>query len=84
VSDSPCIDSVQRDDEDSVGAEEFSALRHPGYEWVDTRVKLPLSRFSKSATIVVFHKKYGILADTVDDHIVSVERARSGDSVCHD
>ncbi|QCE02925.1 hypothetical protein DEO72_LG8g941 [Vigna unguiculata] len=55
MSDSLCSHSVQRDDEDSVGAEEFSALRHPGYEWVDPRVKLPLSRFSKSATIVDFH-----------------------------
>jgi len=46
-------------------------------------VKLPLSRFSKSVTIVDFCKKYDILADTVDDRIISVERARSGDSVCH-
>jgi len=83
VSDSPCSDSVQSDDEDSVGAEEFSALCHLGYEWVDPRVKLPLSRFSKSATIVDFRKKYDSLADIVDDRIVSVERARSGDSVCH-
>jgi len=35
MSDSSCSGSVQRDDEDSVGAKEFSALRHPGYEWVD-------------------------------------------------
>jgi len=83
MSDSLCSHSVQRDDEDSVGAEEFSALRHPGYEWVDPRVKLPLSRFSKSATIVDFRKKYDILADTVDDRSISVERAMSGDSVCH-
>ncbi|QCE02614.1 hypothetical protein DEO72_LG8g629 [Vigna unguiculata] len=71
--DSPCSDSVQRDDEDSVGAEEFSALRHPGYEWVDPQVKLPLSRFSKSTTIVDFHKKYDILADTVDNRIFGRE-----------
>jgi len=83
VFDSSCSDSVQRDDEDSVGVEEFSALRHLGYKWVDPRVKLPLPRFSKSATIVDFRKKYDILADTVDDCIISVERARSGDSVCH-
>jgi len=46
-------------------------------------VKLLLSRFSKSVVIVDFRKKYDILADTVDDHIISVERAKSGDSVCH-
>ncbi|QCE00853.1 hypothetical protein DEO72_LG7g2144 [Vigna unguiculata] len=69
MSDSPCSDSVQRNDEDSVGVEEFSALRHPGYEWVDPRVKLPLYRFNKSATMVDFRKKYDILADTVDDRI---------------
>jgi len=83
VFDSPCSDNAQRDDEDSVGAEEFSALRHPGYEWVDPRVKLPLSRFSKFVAIVDFRKKYDILADTVDDRIVSIERAKSGDIVCH-
>ena len=32
VSNSPCSDSSQSDDEDFVGAEEFSALRHLGYE----------------------------------------------------
>ncbi|QCE00008.1 hypothetical protein DEO72_LG7g1294 [Vigna unguiculata] len=47
VFDSSCSDSVQRDDEDSVGVEEFSALRHLGYKWVDPRVKLPLPRASQ-------------------------------------
>jgi len=45
--------------------------------------EIPLSRFSKFAAIVDFRKKYGILADIVDDRIVSIERAKSGDSVCH-
>ena len=39
MSHSPCCDNAQRDDEDFVGAEEFSALHHPGYEWVEPRVK---------------------------------------------
>ncbi|QCD96952.1 hypothetical protein DEO72_LG6g1662 [Vigna unguiculata] len=66
-----CIPSalLQRDDEDSVGAEEFSALRQPGYEWVNPRVKLPLSRFSKAADVVAFRKKYDIIADTIDERI---------------
>jgi len=42
VSNSPSTDISQRGDDDSVGTEEFSALRHPGYEWVDPWVKLPL------------------------------------------
>ena len=47
-----------RDVTDFVGAEKFSALRHPGYEWVDPQVKLPLSRFSKFAGIVDYHNHY--------------------------
>ena len=42
MSNSPSTDISQRGDDDSVGTEEFSALRHPGYEWVDPWVKLPL------------------------------------------
>jgi len=83
VSNSPCSDSSQRDDDDSIGTEEFLALRHLGYEWVNSRVKLPLSRFSKSVAVVAFRKKYDIVADTVDERIISIERAKSGDSVCH-
>jgi len=83
MSNSPCSDSSQRDDDDYVGADEFSALRYPGYEWVDPQVKLPLSRFSKSATIASFCKKYDSVADTIDECIVSIERAKSADSVCH-
>ena len=46
-------------------------------------MKLPLSRFSKSVAIVPFRKKYDIVAGIVDERIVSIERAKSGDSVCH-
>jgi len=65
------------------GVEEYAALHYPGYEWVDPRVKLPLSPFTRSAELVALRKWADIRADIVDDRIVSVERVRKGDSVCH-
>jgi len=75
--------SSSRDSDHVVSAEELSALRHPGYEWVDPRVKLSLSRFEKSSTIAALCKKVYMKASIVDEHIVSMKRAKSGDSVCH-
>jgi len=71
------------DSDCAVGAEEYAALHRPGYDWVDPRVKLPLSRFTRSAELAALRKRADIIADTVDERIVSVERVRRGDSVCH-
>jgi len=46
-------------------------------------VKLSLSRLCKSATITTFRIKHNIIANTIDKRIISIERAKSGDSVCH-
>jgi len=63
------------------GVEEYSTLHYLGYEWVDPRVKLPLSRFTRPAALAALRKWADIIADTVDDRIVSIERVRSEDSV---
>jgi len=83
---SHCTSSAnsKRDSNHVVGAEDFSVLRHPGYEWVDPRVKLPLSRFGKSSAVASLCNKVEMIASTVDENIVSIERTKSGDSVCHD
>jgi len=71
------------DSDCTVGAEQYAALHRPGYDWADPRVKLPLSRFTQSAELAAWRKRADIIADTVDERIVSVERVRRGDSVCH-
>jgi len=64
------------------GAEEYSTLHYPGYEWVDPRVKLSLSRFTRSTALAALRKRADIIENIVDDRIVSIERVRSGDSMC--
>jgi len=71
------------DSDCTVGAEEYATLHHPGYDWVDPRVKLPLSRFTWFAELAAWRKRAHIIANTVDERIVSVEQVSKGDSVCH-
>jgi len=73
VSNFPNSLSSQRDNDCVDGVKEYLALHHPEYKWVDPRVKLPLSRFKRSYVIVVLCKRVEMIADTVNEHIVSIE-----------
>jgi len=83
VSNSLSSFSSYRNSDRVVSVKEFSALHHLGYKWVDPIVKLPLSRFRKSSTIVALCKKVEMIASTINEHIVSIKQAKSGDNVCH-